>query len=356
MEDVKIVDLNNILDTVAELKESKLNEISTYTILVEEIAYKTDDIVTKFTVPSLDDLGTVNSFKREIVVGMMLNKLNNKNVVRTLGYKYVEKCNVPVRGLVKYECLEMYTQFVSGPTWKDFISSASFLQFKDLFKKLVDSHYELYKDIDFTHYDLHFLNVIITTIDNKLTPVMIDFGASHILTDEGHIGEKFIEANRYNDRSMWFHDIFKILGFTFQLTNQMYRIKQDEEIYEAEYDYELSTYSRLLKREDDEDYDDYIKRLKLPEHIVNSIERHMKRFQRKQNLKFQNEFRANTQNTSKISNFCMKMIKFFYPNFYLNDMIKYKAKDIYWTIWPTEEENKKWKYDDFLKHMAKFSR
>lgn len=78
--------------------------------------------------------------------------------------------------------------------------------------ELVRAYQQALSILGFTHYDFHIRNVLVKSENGRDVPVIIDFGSAHVALPEGHLGENFMMAARYNDRSMWTHDFFKLFG------------------------------------------------------------------------------------------------------------------------------------------------
>lgn len=137
------------------------------------------DIAVKYAVWKTEK---AKNLSREAIIGLELNKLNNPNFMRTIGYYIDNKCQI--KDLSEKErkqgCIYLYLQKVAGPNLGIWIQTGSSIQFKNLFLKLLRSYEEALRKLDFTHYDLNTDNVIISAVGDTIQPVIIDFGMSHI--------------------------------------------------------------------------------------------------------------------------------------------------------------------------------
>jgi hypothetical protein len=193
---------------------------------IGSILYKYGNIIMKHVIRNGNDEKYDQDFKlfqNEILIGLEINKLQCENFVHTIGYaSNLDNCKIP--GLDGYfksrPCLYLYVKEVKGPTMVNFLRTASLSQIKDILRKLSKGYKIALDALDFTHYDLHLSNIIISTNDNgELIPVIIDFGSSHIAIPEGHLGERWTQECRYDDRSSWIMDWFKLLGYIYVYTD-----------------------------------------------------------------------------------------------------------------------------------------
>lgn len=127
------------------------------------------------------------------------------------------------------QCNYLMIELIPGQTWKKFIRTATVDQFLDTFLQICLSLKLAKEKYDFTHYDLHYENVIIkrlsdpieiqydldNIISTSLVATIIDFGSSHIKIEGFDYGRILSEGNIHNF-SFWEHDIFKFLGFTIE--------------------------------------------------------------------------------------------------------------------------------------------
>ena len=147
-----------------------------------------------------------------------INRLRDPNFVTMIDFGFdIEYMNL-VYDYVIYE-------FVEGhPFYPIYLYSMSYIKFKEVIYRIILSIYRAYKLIGFTHYDLYTRNIVIKP-DN--TPVIIDYGLSHISVKESRdhevshisvkeslnlisIGQELLYANVYN-RTFWITDIFSLL-------------------------------------------------------------------------------------------------------------------------------------------------
>lgn len=181
--------------TLSGLEEIKLDKV-----------YRFDNFIIKFSDSELEE----EDLFRETIIGLIINKVfpNTQNFVRTIGYVSVDLCQLPNR---EHPCMYLYTEDACGQTLAHWLKyNFNYRDFAKIINKLFNTLYMAYKELDFTHYDLHLGNVIITLED--FDPVIIDLEASHITYEGGHIGiSRMMEVSVLNYTSFWICDIFKIL-------------------------------------------------------------------------------------------------------------------------------------------------
>lgn len=209
-----VASARDIIKTYDPMDQTSIHEmeiLDNYVNEPESILYRFGKIVVKFA--QNDDQEAIELFNSEIIVGLEINRLNSDSFVRTIGYFVDDKCRIP--NLSSAACTYLYVKEVPGPTLSKFLITASLSQFRAIMTKFLTAYALAVKELDFCHYDLHTDNVIITTVGNELVPVIIDFGAAHIRIpgSDLHIGQNWPNQGRYNDRSLWIYDIFKIFGF-----------------------------------------------------------------------------------------------------------------------------------------------
>lgn len=217
-----VISANDIIKLYPQLSVDELHDIQKLEILSQEensVIYKFDTTILKFATN-----GDIEGFYREIIIGLEINSLKSDNFVRTIGYYHSKHgCDVPLESIKEKECVYLYVKEISGPTLTKFILTASISQFKHIMNTLLSAYEIAVKELDFCHYDLHSNNVIITSKENELIPVIIDFGASHIKLKLGdtiaNIGEYYPEQGRYENKSLWVYDLFKIFAFCWQFSD-----------------------------------------------------------------------------------------------------------------------------------------
>lgn len=166
-----------------------------------------------------------NPVLHEIIIGIFgTNTLNSPNFARVLAGNYPFPCPrylARTSDLCQSEysrCAYVVYEYIPGPTMLVWLGIASYSENSELTTTLLKilrdifyALYDAYRKIDFTHYDLHPGNII---IQSGNVPVIIDFGTSHINYRGINYGLTFCEAEIYN-RSMWVHDVFKLLMFVY---------------------------------------------------------------------------------------------------------------------------------------------
>lgn len=183
----------------------------------------------------LVDVAIFNEVINESFVGLLgTNTLNSKNFAKVLagnpsglcsekfydpkGYKI--KYLGSERRLIqagKINCAYAVYEYIPGISLQDFIPRQGTVpNLKKIYWELFSALYEANKKIDFTHYDLHPYNVI---VKDNLTPVIIDYGSSHIKYEGKDYGREFARAKIIN-KSRWYHDVVKILWHNINLTDK----------------------------------------------------------------------------------------------------------------------------------------
>lgn len=139
----------------------------------------------------------------EYVVGETLNNINSPNLVKTLGYYEVENFKLPwERRATSPTNHYLILEYIKGITLKQYLERSSIQEGLEILITLIDIIINIQSQIDFTHYDLHLGNILITDnfarskIFKKLIPVpiIIDFGQSHVPGLEGM--NSCIDGNR----------------------------------------------------------------------------------------------------------------------------------------------------------------
>lgn len=146
-----------------------------------------------------------------------LSEFYNSDKIR---YTYEQKEDIS-QG--KVSCSYVIYEYIPGITLEEFLVSVTNIQnLKDVYWRLFQALYKAYKEIDFTHYDLHPLNVI---VKDDLTPVIIDYGSSHIKYKEKDYGKQFRNAFIRN-KSCWQHDIFRLIWSALLETDEYLSLMQ----------------------------------------------------------------------------------------------------------------------------------
>ncbi len=130
----------------------------------------------------------------------------------------------------------IYENIQPAISWKEYVKTASGEQFLSGYLQVLYALAEAVKKIDFTHYDLHWENVLMRDyprapngyfqikyntengeeylVTNKVATI-IDYGNAHIAYNGKHYGNhRFLSIGIYPDRSHPFHDAYKLLMFS----------------------------------------------------------------------------------------------------------------------------------------------
>lgn len=307
---------------------------------VNSVLYKFSNVILKYimnkTCAFVED-EVAQAFNREIIIGLELNKLHSDNFVRSLGYFIDGGCKIPHLVYQNQRCTYLYIKEVPGPTLEEFIKTASLSQFKRIMAKLLPAYKMAVDKYDFCHYDLHLENIIITTVGSELVPVIIDFGSSHIELDGVHLGENnetSPDKTRYDDRSLWVHDMFKIFGFAWERTNMANAIERIELLHAEKVENYKIEEENLYESRGRPRYDSYLeKEVHYPnetlfEFIDGLTEPHgdipkeygdeLKRLyvaSRYENLEQEKlKLNENAQALSQINQYCRKVLQYFHED------------------------------------------
>lgn len=353
------------VDVLHKLEELKLLEGTE----LDSIIHVFNNIIVKyafidpFAIRSAEVMD-INLFYNEIIIGLELNKLNSPNFVKTIGYFKTDTCQIPYLNEDQRQkpCVYLYVEKVPGVTLAKFIKTASLVQFKDIILKLLIGYKQALDTFQFTHYDLHHSNVIITYKDEELVPVFIDFGASHMSFQEGNIGktgitcptwgnkvslgETFIEEGRYPDRSNWIYDFFKLIcyiwadttsSFIIKRTNKMIKRVTDDIIFDLSGRYDLESEMEDFQ-ESGGSIDVLLENIKseIPEKDYINSKTLMKNA-RDDLLSTKKFIALNRANLKAISDYCVKLLKFFRDDVNHDWLKQYYKFSPYFSSWLTSE-------------------
>lgn len=174
----------------------------------------------------------------EAVVGLALNPL--RAMIPNFSWVFgVLRCSLPITDKDKVlswcdandPVTYVVYERVPGVSLKDFIQKATPEQFLDVYLQVLESEHMASKFCQFTHYDLHYENVIIRPLDQEATiayeidgnvfyhrtknvATFIDYGFSHAVYNGEHYGRyDFQGYSVLPDRAYTMFDAFKLLCF-----------------------------------------------------------------------------------------------------------------------------------------------
>jgi hypothetical protein len=159
-------------------------------------------IIIKFsTDPTVDNL-VFNSIVHEAFIGLFgLNRLQSPNFAKIIATS-LSSCP----SYIDHEiCSYVAYEYIEGPTLSKFMESNSDGVIKSILYQVFEAIYYAYRELDFTHYDLHLDNIMIR---NNI-PVIIDYGRSHIKINNVNYGYYDLWHHVYN-RSRWYYDILTL--------------------------------------------------------------------------------------------------------------------------------------------------
>lgn len=182
--------------------------------------------------------GKSSDLAHEAVIGLALNPL--RATIPNFSWVFgVLRCSMPItdddkllswcnaNDPVTYVVYER----VPGVSLRDYIRTATPLQFADVFLQICEALHVASKHCDFTHYDLHYENVIVRPLDKSSTIVynidqstyyhttsniatFIDYGFSHAIYNNEHYGRyDFKGFSIYPNQGYPMFDVFKLLCF-----------------------------------------------------------------------------------------------------------------------------------------------
>lgn len=129
----------------------------------------------------------------------------------------------------------IYENIAPAIDWKEYVEKCSGEEFVSGYLQVLYALAEAVKQIDFTHYDLHWNNVLMREYPSESgyfqikyntengeeylvtdrVATIIDYGNSHIAYKGKHYGKYgLLDLSVYPDRSHPFHDAYKLLMFT----------------------------------------------------------------------------------------------------------------------------------------------
>jgi hypothetical protein len=177
----------------------------------------------------------------ELFIGM--TTLNNMttigipNFITTYHFMANQKCP-KIMDYYEKNCTYTFHEYIEGISLEKSILINSYEDNVKIIKQIIFALYEAYTTYDYTHYDLHYKNIIVKKIDDEifyypesnqkmevnLVPIIIDYEESHVKVENTDYGMISSEANSDN-KSFWVHDIFKLLMFLYKQTSSEYNIK-----------------------------------------------------------------------------------------------------------------------------------
>jgi len=189
--------------TIRDYVESKIQESRSQAISVMKRTLDDRQVIIKSGI--IGKMKHFNEIIHEAFVGLHgINKLQSPNFVRILGMNIATNCNDVYPN---ESCSYLISEYIHGPALEDYLEGADPEVFKKVLLDIIEALYLAYKKLDFTHYDLHLRNIIVTYGD---IPVIIDYGTSHIKYHGQSFGQTWQTFGIAN-RSNWAYDVFKLI-------------------------------------------------------------------------------------------------------------------------------------------------
>lgn len=323
-------------------------------IRLNDKVFTFDDTVLKYATDWIEEPAT--DFYREIIVGLELNKLQSPNFAKTLGYYVDNRCQMlsSTNPDLKFKkCVYLYLEKVPGPTLAKFLITASLSQFKNIFIKLLMGYKLAHDTLNFTHYDLHRDNIIITTKNDELVPVMIDFGLSHISLPNGDLGDTLLEQGIYSDKANWIYDFFKLIAFCAVDSALELRFEtavSNLEEYRGEITKVLN--NRRLYKRDDEDFSEFIDRSEgvVPKEIYDKLK--YINDSGEDELQLINDLTQNNGfNLEQINSYCLKVLKYFHTDITNEWLTTYRDQHNKYFASFLTNAGQQAKFDDFIAYV-----
>jgi tRNA A-37 threonylcarbamoyl transferase component Bud32 len=347
----KLLD-NNKWKPLSNFEERKMTFIIKQKINDEDFVIKMRQNIYGFN-NKLKSVEFFNEVIHEGFIGLFgINKLTDrkysKSFAKIISTQISEICTPLVKEFSSNDgnCTYTIYEYISGETVYLYLQKDISTKVLDsIYLQLIKSLHYAYKTIDFTHYDLHTLNVIIhTTKEGEIYPVIIDYGSSHIKYKEKHFGRSFNRARIY-DTSMWFHDIIKFLLNSYNILSKF----DISESYKANLFYyyskrnELNDFLNNYSQEERNDiknlvnkYFYHTEKLYNIEEEVNNIRPLPKRIiidkmiseRRKEERKNRDDIISSLlpKRNYKFGDKIVELLKFFFPQFDDNFFREYKDK------------------------------
>lgn len=155
--------------------------------------YKKSNIVVKERTPSKYSSEFCNiCIEREFKVGLLVNEYNSEYIVKTIGY-FID--NIDSNGLFTSYIV---TEYVKGITLAELIRGNDYDPI--IYKQVLYTIRHLHEEMMFTHYDLHFHNIIVNITSSFEKKSYIFGGRSHNINSRYNI--KIIDLARIHIRGV----------------------------------------------------------------------------------------------------------------------------------------------------------
>lgn len=147
-------------------------------------------------------------------ISKLTDRTYGKHFAKIIAAQIGETCPPSIKQFSHYSnpCSYVVYEYIPGLTLNKFLhdSYRSTESLNSVYLQLIEALNYAYKTIDFTHYDLHLDNIIVTENNENPIPVIIDYGSSHIKHRDENFGREMI-VGRIANHSLWAHDIIKVL-------------------------------------------------------------------------------------------------------------------------------------------------
>ena len=228
-----------------QLDEYWVKNISKFTVLLDnEYTYviKSKLLNLNIVIKTAKDTTLAIEYFIGVYGANKLYKMGNLNFTRI--YNYLE-CGAVKNGKIcentsKTSFYIIY-EYIEGITLKNFIETCTEREVYMYFLQICLSLRHANQEIDFTHYDLHYSNIIMykhSNIPFNLNYIsssekniscksdgyiakFIDYGRSHIKYENNDYGYSSIDRNIFCDRSFILYDIYKILCSIFSIRKEI---------------------------------------------------------------------------------------------------------------------------------------
>lgn len=314
----------------------------------------------------------------EAFIGLYgLNKLGSPYFAKVLDAYMSQECPKYYK-LCNTTCNYVIYEYIPGITLLEALKTMMVKEFKEIILQIWLALYDAYQVLQFTHYDLHPGNIIISRTESNhpvifrnqlllysnLLPVIIDYGSSHINIDGVDYGRNFDDGKIHNI-VFWPHDIFKLLSMIYDQTRFTVvktRIEQklSDKLNEApgESAYTTDEYIKDIQSQIDETID-IIHDLECTQENTDEakeeliyLQKELKYVQRYKNEAIQeakkslHEAEKRYSTNEKIADITEQLLRFFDPNF--NDIrhMEYREEHPYFELDYTENLS----FTDFINY------
>ena len=199
----------------------------------------------KYFIKATQNINNYNELAHEAYINYSLNihtkNPNLPNVPKFIGFDTIDHIikMAPVQTHWTSPINYLIIENVEGIPFGKYLLTQDFNNIKNVIKQIFYFLYDIHNKIKFTHYDLHFNNILIKklkapiiiqysqqTIETNHLAIIIDFEFSYVNIEDINVGIEQHEVNIFN-KSFWIHDIFKFLMTLFKACHDKKWVNND---------------------------------------------------------------------------------------------------------------------------------